>query len=281
MADRPLGHVVPFSFLLFPFAPPGCPLPAPWTRRADPGPRAAMRCSAETEAWHLTLPSSTSRKIPTMRIAVFASGNGSNFQSIVDATQAGELRAEVVLCVSNRSTAGVLKRAQESGIATLVLDPRDFPSQETYAADLLRSLAELAVDFIALAGYLRKIPPQVVGAFRGRIANIHPALLPSFGGPGMYGVRVHEAVIRAGVTQSGATVHLVDEDYDTGPIVLQDTVPVYPEDTAETLASRVLVLEHTLYPRALSLIADGRIRVEGASVHLVPPGTSTPVPPAS
>ncbi|SHK06337.1 phosphoribosylglycinamide formyltransferase [Rhodothermus profundi] len=207
---------------------------------------------------------------PPLRLAVFASGSGTNFQAILDATQAGHLPAQVVLCVSDRPTAGALERAQQQGIPTAVLAPRDYPSPEAFGEALLNVLRAHDVGLVALAGYLKKIPDNVVAAYRNRILNIHPSLLPAFGGPGMYGRRVHEAVLNYGVRWTGATVHLVDEEYDHGPIVLQEPVPVLPDDTPETLAARVLAVEHRLYPEALRLFAEGRVRVEGRRVRILP-----------
>jgi formyltetrahydrofolate-dependent phosphoribosylglycinamide formyltransferase len=205
-----------------------------------------------------------------MRLAVFASGGGSNFQSIVDAVESGTLRAEVGLCVSNRTSAGVLARAAEHGIPAVVIDPADFAEQD-YARLLMGKLEEARIDFIALAGYLRQIPPEIVDRFRERTVNIHPALLPSFGGKGMYGHHVHDAVLASGTAFSGATVHFVDSEYDTGPIILQDTVPVSLEDTPLSLAERVLAVEHRLYPAALSLIQQGRVHIDGRRVHVTDP----------
>lgn len=184
-----------------------------------------------------------------MRIAVFASGSGSNFQSIVDATRDGRLDARVELCVSSRPDAGVVERARLMGIPVFVLNgPVDIQF-----AELKESLEAQKIDIIALAGFLKKIPAQLIQLYPLRILNIHPALLPRFGGPGMYGKYVHEAVLAAGETISGATVHIVDEEYDSGPIVMQRTVPVLPTDKASDLAARVLQIEHELYPEALQL----------------------------
>ena len=188
-----------------------------------------------------------------MRLAVFASGGGSNLQAILDC---GDFN--IVLVVSNTPRAGALERARRAGVDTAVLDPAGYCGEAAYVAALIAALDDRDVDAIALAGYLRKIPAAVVAAYRGSMVNIHPALLPAFGGKGLYGRRVHEAVIKAGVRESGATVHFVDEEYDTGPILLQDSVPVYPDDTPDSLAGRVLALEHALYPRALRLLQDLR-----------------------
>lgn len=207
-----------------------------------------------------------------MHLAVFASGGGSNFQSIIDAVQRGDLpQTEIGLCVSNTPRAGALHRATEAGIPTAIVKPRDFVSPSAYAETLLRTLHAHHIDFVALAGYMLKIPTPVVGAYSDRMVNIHPSLLPAFGGQGLYGRRVHEAVLAAGVRWTGATVHLVDEDYDTGPIVVQEPVIVEQSDTPETLAARVLTTEHRLYPQALRLFAEGRVRVEGRTVQIAPP----------
>lgn len=211
-----------------------------------------------------------------MRIAVFASGGGTNFQAILDAIDRGDLAARVALCVSNREEAGALDRARRYDVSTAVLDPSAFDDEATYVEALLSELDAHDVNFIALAGYLRMIPAPVVERFRNRMTNIHPALLPAFGGKGMYGMHVHRAVIKYGVRWSGATVHLVDETYDTGPIVLQEPVPVYPDDTPDELAARVLEVEHRLYPEALRLFAEDRIRREGRTIFIEPAETSVP-----
>jgi phosphoribosylglycinamide formyltransferase-1 len=204
-----------------------------------------------------------------MRLAVLVSGGGSNFQAILDAAAAGRLAARVVLCVSSRPDAGALERARRHSVPTAILSaPRE--DEDGVAREMLDLLSTHDVDFVALAGFMRRVPPAVVRTFRNRMLNIHPALLPAFGGSGMYGRRVHEAVIASGTSRSGATVHLVDDEYDTGPIVLQDSVPVLPDDTPESLAARVLDVEHRLYPEALDLFARGRIRVEGPRVLVLP-----------
>ena len=203
-----------------------------------------------------------------MRLAVFASGSGSNFEAIARAVEADVLPARLALCLSNRPGAGVFERAARFGVPTEALNPSDFAEGADYADALLDVLRRYDVTFVALAGYLKKIPPDVVRAFPNRIINIHPALLPAFGGHGMYGRRVHQAVLDYGARWSGATVHVVDADYDTGPIVLQEPVPVRPEDTPETLAARVLEAEHRLYPEALRLFAEGRVVVEGRKVFI-------------
>lgn len=179
-----------------------------------------------------------------MRVAVAVSGRGSNLQALLD-TLTPNAPARVVLVISNRADAGALDRARARGIATAVLaDPAD-------GDEWLRLLDPARVDLVVLAGYVKLVPGDVIRRYRGRVINIHPALLPAFGGPGMYGARVHQAVLAAGRPESGATVHLVDEEYDRGPILGQARVPVLPGDTADALASRVLEVEHRLLPAAV------------------------------
>lgn len=209
-----------------------------------------------------------------LSVAVFASGRGSNFQSILDAVDAGDLDLEVVCCVSDRDGAGALDRAAERNVPVVVLHPRDFEGEAEYGRALLGALDEHQANFIALAGFLKKVPAVVVERFRHRILNIHPALLPAFGGAGMYGRRVHRAVVEYGVHWTGATVHAVEEAYDTGPIVLQEPVPVYPDDTPDDVAERVLEVEHRLYPEALRLFAENRVRFEGRRVRIIDPQPS-------
>ena len=206
-----------------------------------------------------------------MRLAVFASGGGTNFQAILDAIDAGDLPAEVVCCVSNTPTAGALDRADRQDIPTAVLSPSSFGAPAPFGRALLETLSAHDATFVALAGYMQKIPPAVVDEYRGRMTNIHPALLPAFGGQGMYGMHVHRAVLDYGVHWSGATVHLVDEAYDHGPIVLQEPVPVYADDTPEALADRVRAVEHRLYPEAPRLFAQERVRQDGRTVRIDSP----------
>jgi phosphoribosylglycinamide formyltransferase-1 len=203
-----------------------------------------------------------------MRLTVFASGGGTNFQRILDAIESGQLPAEPVGLISNTRDAGALDRADRHDVPHCVVDPGAFDDPDAFGEALLRVLDRQQATFIALAGYMRKIPPNVVDAFRGRMVNVHPALLPAFGGKGMYGMNVHRAVVDYGAHWSGATVHLVDEQYDHGPIVLQEPVPVYPDDTPEALADRVLQVEHRIYPRALRLFAQARVRRNGRQVWI-------------
>ncbi len=201
-----------------------------------------------------------------LNIGVFASGNGSNFRAIHKAILEGRLPASIRLMLSNNSQAGALAYAREQGIPAVHFSTKTEPDESRYAQAMLDLCTAHGVDFVALAGYMKLLPPALVRAYRHRIVNIHPALLPRFGGPGMYGMRVHEAVIAAGVPESGATVHVVDEIYDHGAIVLQKTIPVLPGDTPEALATRVLEVEHEIYPEALALFAAGRVRFDGDAI---------------
>ena len=205
----------------------------------------------------------------TLRLAVCASGRGTNFQAILEAIRAGRLEAHVEMVISDKLNAEVMEVARRSGIPTLRLDGSQYSCVEEFAHRWLSELSQRRVNFIALAGYLKKVPAGVVHAFRNRIVNIHPALLPAFGGAGMYGCRVHEAVLARGCKVSGATVHIVDEEYDNGPIVLQRCVEVLDDDTPETLGARVLQVEHQIYPEALQLFAKNLVRVEGRKVFIL------------
>ena len=185
------------------------------------------------------------------RLAVLASGRGSNLQAIIEHFEnlSRERVAKVVLVASNRADSPALIRA-----ATASIDIAHFNSTDG-GSELLALLHKFRIDLVVLAGYLKRIQPKVIGEYAGRIINIHPALLPAFGGEGMYGANVHEAVIASGAAESGVTVHLVDDEYDRGPIVAQWRVPVSRSDTAESLAARVLNVEHVVYPRAVEMVA--------------------------
>ncbi len=193
----------------------------------------------------------------TARLAVMLSGGGRTLLNLLDVIRRGELRATIPLVIASRECAGA-QHARDAGIDTRVA-PGDIPE------DVLAALLdEHRIDWVALAGYLRRV--RIPRTYRGRIVNIHPALLPDFGGPGMYGHHVHQAVLDAGVRESGCTVHLCDEAYDQGPIVLQRRCPVLPDDTVETLAVRVFALECEAYPEALRrLIGDDHPRPEPAN----------------
>ena len=194
-------------------------------------------------------------KIP---IGVLISGGGSNLQAIIDAARAPLLeRARVAVVISNKAGAYGLERARKACIDALALDPKDFPSRTDYFSRIISELEDRRVRVVCLAGFLLKLEPNIVARYSGRILNIHPALLPKFGGKGMYGHFVHEAVLRAGEKESGCTVHVVDAEFDHGPVLLQRKVPVLPGDTPETLAERVLKEEHACYPEAIALLLRG------------------------
>ena len=206
-----------------------------------------------------------------LRIAVFASGSGTNLEAILQAIENGELQdVSVTAVISNKASAKALERAASRGIATAVLNPGNFADEATYVAALNEVFVGQDVNFVALAGYLKKIPLSVVRQFQGRMLNIHPSLLPAFGGKGMYGAKIHQAALDRGVRWTGVTVHFVDEAYDTGPIMLQRTVPVYQTDTVESLAARVLAVEHQIFPEAFRLVAEGRVTVKDRKVTIDP-----------
>lgn len=207
-----------------------------------------------------------------MNIAVFASGRGSNFQAILNAIQHQLLPARVCVLISNNSAAGALDLARAHRIPAMHLSQRQFSDEKVFIDELLSALQKHDTGLIALAGYMKKLPPRVVQQFRNHILNIHPALLPAFGGPGMYGMHVHRAVLNSGATTTGATVHLVDEEYDGGPIVMQKTISIERGDTPERLAERVLAIEHEIYPLALKAFAEGRVKIEGLKVKILEPG---------
>ena len=207
-----------------------------------------------------------------MRIAVAISGRGSNLEALLGAL-GPSARAQVALVVSDRPEAAGLTRARDRRLpAEALAHPDD-------GDEWLRLLWRFQIDLVVLAGYVKLIPAPVIAAYRGRIINIHPALLPAFGGKGMYGRRVHEAVLASGAQESGATVHLVDEVYDRGAVLAQARVPVLPGDTAETLAERVLAVEHRLLPAAvLAAAAAGRpvpLKESPVASHQSPPGVKT------
>jgi phosphoribosylglycinamide formyltransferase 1 len=192
-----------------------------------------------------------------LSLAVFGSGRGSNFEAILNAMMDQTLPdVRIALVVSNKADAGILALARKNDIPAIHCSQLQFPDESSFARGLLDLLKAHRADTVVLAGYLKKIPGSVIEAYRHRMLNIHPALLPRFGGAGMYGLRVHEAVIAAGERESGATVHIVDEEYDHGEIVMQRRVPVLPGDTPAVLAARVLEVEHVLYPAAIRHFAE-------------------------
>ncbi|MGV8939310.1 MAG: phosphoribosylglycinamide formyltransferase [Allorhizobium sp.] len=193
---------------------------------------------------------------PRKRVAVFISGGGSNMLALLAATREPDFPAEVVGVISDRATAGGLSRAAEQGIPTFAFERRDFDSKAAHEAAIVAALDGLQPDILCLAGYMRLLTGDFIRRFEGRIINIHPSLLPLF--PGLH---THQRAIDAGMTTAGCTVHFVTEGMDEGPVILQSSVPVLADDTAETLAARVLVVEHQSYPQALRLVAEGRVEM--------------------
>jgi phosphoribosylglycinamide formyltransferase-1 len=196
------------------------------------------------------------------RIAVLASGGGSNFQALADACADGTINGEIVVLVSNKRHAYAITRARSMKIETLVFDPAQFNSRTVHCAKIAKALNERNVELVCLAGYLLKVEACMIRAFPNRILNIHPALLPKYGGKGMYGRHVHEAVIAAGEKDSGCSVHLVNEVFDEGPVLAQTKVPVMAGDTPEMLAERILPHEHKLYVSVVKDICAGKIDLD-------------------
>jgi len=204
------------------------------------------------------------------RIAVFASGGGTNLQAVMDACLNGSIPGEIALVVYNRKKAYARDRAKRAGVPTRYINKLMFETPGEKDAAILDALQEYRIDIIVLAGYLDILGPSVVAAYRHRIVNTHPALIPAFCGMGYYGERVHRAVLEYGAKVSGCTIHLVDEGTDTGPILLQEAVHVLEDDDAASLAARILPVEHRLLPRAVALLCEDRIRVEGRRARILP-----------
>jgi len=197
-----------------------------------------------------------------LQLGFLASHGGSNLQAILDAMREGRLRAEPRIVISNNSQALALERARAMGIPAIHLSNQTHADAEALDAAVAEALAAHGAELVVLAGYMKRVGPRVLTAFPRRILNIHPALLPKFGGQGMYGMRVHQAVLAARERESGATIHLVDADYDHGPTLAQARVPVRPDDTPESLQARVLSVEHRLYTDTLIRIASGEIDLD-------------------
>ena len=200
-----------------------------------------------------------------LNVAVLISGRGSNLQALIDGCAVADFPAQIGLVISNVAGAAGLDRAQEAGIATDVIDHRDYIDREGFEAALDRALTAAGIELISLAGFMRLLTPEFIAAFRYRILNIHPALLPNF--PGAH---AHRDALAAGVNKSGCSAHLVDEGVDTGPIILQQPVEVLPDDTEQSLAARILPHEHRLLPEAVRLLAAGRLKVDGGIVRILP-----------
>jgi phosphoribosylglycinamide formyltransferase-1 len=194
-----------------------------------------------------------------LKLGVLISGRGSNLQALIDAAAAGDWPAEIALVVSNKADAAGLARAEAAGIPTCVLSHRGHPDRASFDATMTAALVAAGVDLVCLAGFMRLLSPEFVEAWHDRLINIHPSLLPSF-----RGLHAHEQALEAGVRFTGCTVHFVRAEMDDGPIIVQAAVPVLQDDTAETLAARVLQAEHRCYPQAVRWIAEGRVRISGA-----------------
>jgi phosphoribosylglycinamide formyltransferase-1 len=205
------------------------------------------------------------------RVAVFISGGGSNMLALADACAAPDFPAEIVAVFSDKPSAGGIEKAQARGIKTFVFERKGFPGKAEHEAAILAALDEVQPDILCLAGYMRLFSAEFISRYDGSILNIHPALLPLF--PGLH---THERAIEAGVKIAGCTVHFVTEGMDEGPILAQGAVPVLADDTPETLAGRVLTVEHKLYPLALKLLAEGKVRMEGGRA-ITSPGTVTDI----
>ena len=201
-----------------------------------------------------------------VRVGVLASGGGTNLQSLIDASAAGTIPADVALVLSNNPDAGALTRAQRAGIPTCHLDHRRFASREAFDHAAVAALRDAGVELVCLAGFMRIITPAFLDAFPGRVMNIHPALLPAF--PGLH---VQRKALEYGARFAGCTVHFVDAGVDTGPIIIQAVVPIHDDDTEETLSARILAQEHRIYPRAVQLFAEGRLVLDGRKVRIDPP----------
>ena len=195
-----------------------------------------------------------------VRIAVLVSGGGTNLQALIDSIQKGDINGEIVIVISDRENAYALERAKKYGIKGIYID------REHCSPRLLQELQKMDAELVVLAGFLSILDSKLVKAYEGRIMNIHPSLIPAFCGRGFYGEKVHKAAVEYGVKVSGATVHFVDKGTDSGPIILQESVPVYAEDTVETLAERVLEVEHRLLPAAVGLFCEGKLGIEGRRV---------------
>jgi len=196
-----------------------------------------------------------------LKVGVLASGRGSNFQSIIDAVRSGRLNIEIAVLITDNASAFATERAKKHGIAYLVMSPKNYRSRDDFFKEIAEALKKRGVGLVVLAGFMRIVGKPLIDAFPNKIMNIHPALLPSF--PGLHG---QLQALEYGVRISGCTVHFVDEGMDTGPIIIQATVPVLQDDTEETLSERILALEHRIYPEAIRLFSEGRIIVEGRRV---------------
>ncbi len=201
----------------------------------------------------------------TLKIGVLVSGNGTNLQAIIDAIENKELNAKISVVLSNKKTAFALERARKYGLAAVYVDPDPIDNKERYEQEIVRHLRESGAQWIVLAGYMKMITSELLSAYRNHILNIHPSLLPAF-----KGLFAQTQALNYGVKITGCTVHLVDEGLDSGPVIVQAVVPVLESDTVDTLKSRILEKEHEIYPQVLKWIAEGKLKVEGRKVTILP-----------
>lgn len=202
------------------------------------------------------------------KVGVLVSGGGTNLQAIIDACERGEIKGEVAVVISDKSDAFALERARKKGIPAIHIPPKGLKREE-HEKLVDEALSKHGVDLVVLAGYMRILTPWLIQKYSGRMMNVHPALLPSFGGEGMYGEHVHEAVLKHGCKISGCTVHFVSTEVDGGPIILQESVPVLENDTPTTLANRIHPVEHRLYTKAVALYAARKLKIEGRIVRIL------------
>ena len=205
-----------------------------------------------------------------LKLAVLVSGGGTNLQAIIDAIDAGTItNAKIDVVISNNANAYALERAKNHGIEGMCISPKSYENREQFNDALTQTIVDRGIDLVVLAGYLVIIPPQLIAAYKNRIINIHPSLIPSFCGTGYYGLKVHEAALKRGVKVTGATCHFVDEGTDTGPIILQKAVEILSDDTPKSLQQRVMEqAERVIMPKAIDLIANGKIAVEDGIVKI-------------
>jgi phosphoribosylglycinamide formyltransferase 1 len=206
--------------------------------------------------------------VSKLKIVVLASGGGSNLQALIDAIACKTINGKIELVITDRLGAYAMQRAESHGIAAICIDRKAYSNKADFDSQLINNLNEVHPDLIILAGYLSILSSELILKYQGKIINIHPSLLPAFGGKGFYGEKVHEAVLKSGVKISGATVHFVDEDTDTGPIILQEAVEVLEDDTPETLAKRVLPIEHGLIVKAAKLFCDKKLKLDERIVRI-------------
>lgn len=203
-------------------------------------------------------------QLVSKKIAVLVSGGGTNLQALID--NQGNINGTIDIVISNKKDAYGLERARLNNIDALYINQKDYESAEAFNSEIISELTRRNIDLVVLAGYLKILSKDFINCFKNRIINIHPSLIPSFCGKGFYGLKVHEEAIKYGVKISGATVHFVDEDADTGSIILQDTVKIDDDETAESLQKKVLQIEHKLLPEAVRLFCEGKLHIENRKV---------------